>query len=103
MKDHFPGPLVNTAHGAVGLHCCEGPLLTHIQIVHLHAQVLFCRVSSKSPQPVLLHGAISSQMQDHAIALARLQEVCISLFLQTVELPLNSSPALQLNSALEMQ
>lgn len=56
-----------------------------------------------SPQPGLLHRAIPSQRQDLAVALFGLQEAHISLFLQTVELPLNGSPALQLNSAFEMQ
>lgn len=63
----------------------------------------FLQLLPNDPQPVLLHGAILSQMQDLAIALVGLQEVHINLCLQTVELPLNSSPALQLSSAFKIQ
>ena len=100
-EDHFPGPagyaFANTAQDAVGLLCCKDTLPTHVQlVVQQDTRDLFCRAASctVSPETVRLHGMIPSQAQDFALAFADLHEVPLSPFLQSVHIPLKSSPAL---------
>lgn len=97
-KDHFPGfvgyaPPI-TAQDVFGLLCCKGTLLTHVQLVGKpDPQVPFYRAVSYtvSPQLVLLHGVISSWMQDLAFPFNELHEVSVTLFLHPVQVPLKSS------------
>lgn len=99
-EDYFLGlagyTLANTAQDAIGLLCCKGTLPTHVQlIVQQDTQDLFCRAASHTvSQIVWLHGMIPSQVQDFVLAFAGLHEVSLSPFLQSVQIPLKSRPAL---------
>lgn len=98
-EDHFLGPagytLANTAQDALGLLCCKGTLPTHVQLVQQNTQDLFCRAASHtvSPKILWLHG-IPSLVQDLALAFADLHEVPLSPFLQSIQIPLKSSPVM---------
>lgn len=83
------------AQDATGLHCCKSTLRIRVQIVY--SQILFSKATLQlvSTQPVLLHGANLSQIQDSAFAFVELHVVSISPFLQVVVVPLSSSLALQ--------
>ena len=87
------------AQDATGLHCCKSTLRIHVQIVY--SQILFSKATFQlgSVQPVLLHGANLSQVQDSAFALVELHAVSVSPFLQVVVVSLSSNLALQWFSA----
>lgn len=97
MKGHFPGPLVNT----VGHLCCWPHCWLILKLTTRTPRSFSVELLPNSPHPALVHEAIPSQTEDLAIALVGCQEACISLYLQDMELSLNSS-ALQLNLAFEI-
>ena len=69
--------LPNAAQGTIHLLCCKGTLLPHGQFgVYWDLQVPFCRAAFQlgSPQHVLVHGVVPSQMQDLALHLVEPHE-----------------------------
>lgn len=66
-------------------------------VVHQDPQVLLCRADSQevSPQPVLVHGAVPSQMLNPALAFVEFQKVPLCPSLQPVQILLDGSTALQ--------
>lgn len=85
----------NTAQHVVGCHCCKGILLlTCIQLAvpRSSSPKLFSLLWSPT---MLLCRMTPAQGLDLALACADVLELLASLFLQPVQDPLNSSPALQ--------
>lgn len=80
----------------VGLYHCEGTLLSHVELlVQQDPKELFCRAVSQSasPQPVLVPGVTSSQVEEFALALVKLRKILAGTVLQPIAVPLNYSPA----------
>lgn len=83
----------NVNRDGIGLHLCEGTLLTRVQLL-VHPQALFCRAVSQSasPQPVLVPGVASSWVQESALASVKLHKIPAGTVLQPIAVPLNDSP-----------
>jgi len=68
--------------------------MTYVQLgVHQDPQDFFCKAAFQTVclQPILMYGVIPSQVQTFALPLVELHEITFCPFLQTVEVPVNSS------------
>ncbi|KAK4831150.1 hypothetical protein QYF61_015453 [Mycteria americana] len=97
--DHFPSPagrtISDTSQEAVGFLGYLGTLLAHVQpAVKQHPQVLFCLAAFQPlfPKPVALHGVVVTQVQDPALGLVEPHTIDLSLWIQPVQVPLQSLP-----------
>ncbi|KAK4818789.1 hypothetical protein QYF61_019135 [Mycteria americana] len=78
------------AQDMIGFQGCKCTLLAHIQFfIYKYPQVLLCRATLNPfiPQPVLIPGVASSQVQDLALGLAELHEVHMDILLKPVKVP----------------
>ncbi|KAK4819760.1 hypothetical protein QYF61_010895 [Mycteria americana] len=100
--DHCPRPaghaISDTNQDAIGLLGHLGTLLAHIQpAVNQHPQVLFHQAAFQPlfPKPVALHGVAVAQVQDPALSLVEPPTIGLGPWIQPVQVPLQSLPALQ--------
>ncbi|KAK4811944.1 hypothetical protein QYF61_021175 [Mycteria americana] len=100
--DHCPAPaghaVSDTSQDAIGPRGHLGTLLAHIQeAVNQHPQVLFCWAAFQPlfPKPVALHGVAVAQGQDLALGLVEPHTIDLGPWIQPVQVPLQSLPALQ--------
>ena len=95
--DHLPTPaghtIPDTSQDAIGLLGHLGTLLAHVQpAVDKHPKVLFHQASFQPllPKPVVLRGAIVTQVQDPAFGLVEPHTVGLGPSIQPVRIPLQS-------------
>ncbi|KAK4817189.1 LOW QUALITY PROTEIN: hypothetical protein QYF61_003582, partial [Mycteria americana] len=100
--DHCPSPaghaIPDTSQDAIGFLDHLGTLLAHIQAaVNQHPQVLLCWAAFQPlfPKPVALHGVAVAQVQDLALSLVKPHTIDLGPWIQPVQVPLQSLPALQ--------
>lgn len=79
------------------LPCCQETLLAHVQVT-VSMRAPKCLPQSCDPEvsllPAFFQGGFHSQVQGSAFAHVKFHKVPVSPFLQSREVPLNSSPAL---------
>ncbi|PKU46486.1 hypothetical protein llap_3205 [Limosa lapponica baueri] len=95
------------AQDAGGVLGCQSTLPAHGKLlIHEHSQVLLLRASLQplSPQPVFVPGIAMSQVQDLALGLVDLHEVCTGSPLKSVQVPLDGISSLwRVNSCVTTQ
>ncbi|KAK4829031.1 hypothetical protein QYF61_001806 [Mycteria americana] len=94
--DRFPSPaghtIPDTSQDAVGFLDHLGTPLAHGQpAVNQHLQVLLCWAAFQPlfPQPVALHGAVVTQVQDLAFSLVEPHTTGLSPSVQPIQIPAN--------------
>ncbi|KAK4825953.1 LOW QUALITY PROTEIN: hypothetical protein QYF61_003471 [Mycteria americana] len=100
--NHFPSPaghgISDTSQDAIGLLGHLVTLLACIQsAVNQHPQVLFHQAAFQPlfPKPVALHGLVVVQVQDLALGLVEPHTIGLGPWIQPVQVPLQSLPALK--------
>ncbi|PKU46357.1 rna-directed dna polymerase from mobile element jockey- hypothetical protein [Limosa lapponica baueri] len=101
-QNHLPGPAghtsFNATQGVLGFLGCNCMLPAHVKLlVHQHPQVLLLRAGLNpfSSQPVSVLGIAVTQVQNLALGLAELHEVCTGLPFKLVWVPLDGIPSFQ--------
>ncbi|KAK4815471.1 hypothetical protein QYF61_002930 [Mycteria americana] len=82
----------------VGFLGCKHTLLAHVQFfIHHYPQVLLRRAALNPfvPQSVLIQGIALTHVQDVALGLVELHEVCTGPLLKPVKVPLDGIPSLK--------
>ena len=87
----------DAAQDTVGFLGCERTLLAHSQFsIHQQRQVLLRAILNPLiSQPVFVLGIAPTHVQDLALGLVELHEVCTGPPLQPIQVPLDAMPSLQ--------
>jgi len=95
-QNHLPQPAGHVSSDAaqdmVGLLGCKGTLLCHTELlVNQHPHVLLSRAALNpfSAQPVFVFGIAQTHVQDFALGLVELPDVCTGPHLKPVKVPLD--------------